>query len=158
MRTRPSSKESFSRYVWEAVALHHLRRLRRQLTLDPWHFQQIPIYKFQAALSKANNRSRKEELWKSVGRPESGRGIMVDALSGEQYAIRQQAIANEDPSASAWLTASPAWPENQMNDIAFRTSFQLRNLLPVRTEKWCHCGKEMDSSHHTCSSAPIDQP
>ena len=32
-----------------------------------------------------------------------------------------------------------------MNDIAFRTSFQLRNLLPVRTEKWCHCGKEMDS-------------
>jgi hypothetical protein len=69
---------------------------------------------------------------------------MADALSDEHYAIRQQAIANEDPSASAWLTASHAWPENQMNDIAFRTSFLL-NLLPVRTEKWCHCGKEMDS-------------
>jgi hypothetical protein len=43
--------------------------------------------------------------------------MMVDALSGEQYAIRQQAIANEDPSASAWFTASPACPENQMNSL-----------------------------------------
>ena len=48
--------------------------------------------------------------------------------------MRQQALANEDPSASAWLTASPTWPNNRMNDIAFRRAFQLRNLIPVVRE------------------------
>jgi hypothetical protein len=139
----PSFKQ-FKLAYEQALRNPHLRLQEDFRIEEMW---ERPVYKFQAVLSKANNRLRKEELWKSVptGRPRSGRGIMVDALSGEQYAVRQQAIANEDPSASAWLTASPAWPENQMNDIAFRTSFQLRNLLPVRTEKWCHCGKEMDS-------------
>jgi hypothetical protein len=41
---------------------------------------------------------------------------MVGDFSSSQYAIRQQAIANEDSSASAWLTANPAWPDNRMND------------------------------------------
>jgi hypothetical protein len=81
-------------------------------------------------------------------------GWRLRLLSVEQLAMQQQALTNEDPSASAWLTASPAWPENRMNDVAFRTAFQLRNLIPVITEKWCHCRKETDflSSHiYVCS-------
>jgi hypothetical protein len=79
---------------------------------------------------------------------------MAGALSTSQFAITQQAIANVDSSASAWLTASPAWPDNQMNDRCFGTAFQMRNLLPVSTGNWCKCGKEMDSltSHmYVCS-------
>jgi hypothetical protein len=63
------------------------------IEIDPWHdsrkiFALRRCGKEQSiASTKANNRSRKE-LWESVltGSPRSGRGIMVDALSSEQYA------------------------------------------------------------------------
>ena len=105
---------------------------------------------------------------RSCGQHKEERGAMADsprrettqrtsdagALSTSQFAIRQQAIANVDSSASAWLTASPAWPDNRMNDRCFRTAFQMRNLLPVSSGNWCKCGKEMDplTSHmYVCS-------
>jgi hypothetical protein len=44
--------------------------------------------------------------------------------------------------ATTWLTASPAWPENRMNDVAFRTAFQLRNLIPVVTENGFAAGRK----------------
>jgi hypothetical protein len=47
---------------------------------------------------------------------------MPNAFSIDHLAARQQALANED--ASAWLTVSPAWPENRMNNAALRTAFQ----------------------------------
>lgn len=94
---------------------------------------------------------RREDLWKTIpsGRPRAGLAL-ADAFSIDHLAIRHQALANQDPSASAWLTACPAWPNKRMNDVAFRTAFQIRNLVPVVAPRsWCHCGKEMDtlSSH-----------
>jgi hypothetical protein len=91
---------------------------------------------------------KKTKLAKNGSRREASTGAaMVGAFSSSQYAIRQQAIANEDSSASAWLTANPAWPDNRMND----------HLIPVVTGGWCKCGKEMDplSSHmYVCSDLP----
>ena len=130
----------------------HLKLEDRFDIKDIWR---QPVHKFQAHLARAVNARRKEELWTTVpeGRPRSG-PVMVGALSSSQFAIRQQAIANVDSSASAWLTASPAWPDNRMNDRCFRTAFQVRNLIPVAMGTWCKCGKEMDplTSHmYVCS-------
>jgi hypothetical protein len=139
----------------EAKANPHLRLEDHFQINDIWEAQ---VYKFQARLTQAVNAKRKAELWATVpeGRPRTG-AAMVGAFSSSQYAIRQQAMANEDSSASAWLTANPAWPDNRMNDATFRTAFQLRNLIPVVTGGWCKCGKEMDplSSHmYVCSDLP----
>ena len=108
----------------------------------------------QQIITQAENKRRKTALWTSVpqGRPRAGPN-MSNAFSIDHLAVRQQALANEDASASAWLTASPAWPENRMNDVAFRTAFQIRNLLPLVSERsFCRCGSEMDrlTSHIYC--------
>mgnify|MGYP006165262259 FL=1 len=118
---------------------------------DMW---EVPIFKFQRIITQAENKRRKAVLWTSIpqGRPRTGLN-MPNAFSIDHLAVRQQALANEDPSASAWLTASPAWPENRMSDVAFRIAFQIRNLLPLVPQgSFCRCGSEMDRliSHIYC--------
>jgi hypothetical protein len=47
-----------------------------------------------------------------------------------------------------------------MNDVAFRTAFQIRNLLPLVSEgSFCRCGSEMDrlTSHIYCCSTTGDR-
>jgi hypothetical protein len=123
-----SSYLQFLQSFNEAKTNPHLRLQEDFHLSDIW---ESSAPKLQAIVSRAENARRRLELWKTVpsGRPRAGMAIAA-AFSVEQLAMRQQALANEDPSASAWLTASPAWPENRMNDVAFRTAFQLRNLIP----------------------------
>jgi hypothetical protein len=81
-------------------------------------------------------------------------------MTTDQKAKRIQALAAQNSSASAWLSANPSHYALRMSDVTFKNAWKMRNLIPVvDPHMWCRCGKEeIDSlgQHvYVCSHMPI---
>jgi hypothetical protein len=70
-----------------------------------------------------------------------------------ELAIRMQRLANEDPTANAWMTVNPAYYATQMANEDFCSAMQMRMCLPVMgSATHCACGADIDSQgmHQHC--------
>jgi hypothetical protein len=70
--------------------------------------------------------------------PKSGAEI-IDALSTDDQAEKFQGLNNLNKTASAWLSANPAFYANQLNNAAFTRTIRRRNLVRTFTELTCRC-------------------
>ncbi len=105
-----------------------------------------PKWKLQQKMMRAIHEAVADELVRRlpVGIPSAG-GEIVGALNVHERVVKMQGLCNRDKTASAWLSANPAFYANRMNNAAFIPSFRRRNLLPiVPPGQRCRCGMEVD--------------
>jgi hypothetical protein len=103
-----SSYLQFIQTFNEAKTNPHLRLQEDFHISDIW---ESSVKKLQALISRAESARRRLELWKTDSR-------------------------ERRPLCIGMVYCAPAWSENRMNNVAFRTAFQLRNLITRGFEEY----------------------